>query len=44
MDPRIMRETYGVTAKIRVSEGKTKTMGSAQAKVPGSTNAIAGNI
>jgi hypothetical protein len=44
IEPRIIRETYGVTAKINVRDGKTKDIGSAQANVPGSTKEIAGKI
>jgi hypothetical protein len=44
IDPRMIRDTYGVTAKINVSDGKTKDIGSAQANVPGSTKEIAGKI
>jgi hypothetical protein len=39
-----MRETYGVTARINVRDGKTNDIGSAQANVPGSTKEIAGKI
>ena len=44
MDPRIIRDTYGVTARTKVNDGKTNTIGLLHAKVPGSTNAIAGKI